>query len=64
MQTQTIAVIAPGDMGSGVGQALAQAGHDVVTCLDGRSAASRDRAERCGFRDLANLDRVVGEAAL
>ncbi len=64
MQMQTIAVIAPGDMGSGVGQALVQAGHDVVTCLAGRSEASRARAERCGFRDLANLDQVVGQAAL
>ncbi|MBC8240419.1 MAG: NAD(P)-dependent oxidoreductase [Alphaproteobacteria bacterium] len=61
---QTIAVIAPGDMGSGVGQALTQAGHDVVTCLAGRSAASRARAERCGFRDLPDLDQVVGDAAL
>ena len=64
MERQTIAVIAPGDMGSGVGQALAQAGHDVVTCLAGRSEASRARAERCGFRDLPGLDHVVEEAAL
>ena len=62
--TRTIAVIAPGDMGSGVGQALAAAGHDVVTTLAGRSAGSRARAERCGFRDLGDLDNVVGEAAL
>ena len=64
MDRQTIAVIAPGDMGSGVGQALAKAGHDVVTTLAGRSEASRARAERCGFRDLPDLDQVVGEAAL
>ncbi len=61
---QTIAVIAPGDMGGGVGQALANAGHDVVTTLAGRSGASRARAERCGFRDLPDLDAVVGEASL
>ncbi|MBT3373697.1 MAG: NAD(P)-dependent oxidoreductase [Rhodospirillaceae bacterium] len=64
MIKQTIAVIAPGDMGGGVGQALTNAGHDVVTCLAGRSAESRSRAERCGFRDLPNLDAVVAEAAL
>ena len=60
----TIAIIAPGDMGGGVGQALAQAGHDVVTTLAGRSAASRARAARCGFRDLPDLDAVVGAADL
>ncbi|MDP6876514.1 MAG: DUF1932 domain-containing protein [Alphaproteobacteria bacterium] len=64
MNSQTIAVIAPGDMGGGVGQALKNAGHDVVTCLAGRSAESRARAERSGFRDLPDLDTVVGEAAL
>jgi 3-hydroxyisobutyrate dehydrogenase-like beta-hydroxyacid dehydrogenase len=64
MDRQTIAIIAPGDMGGGVGQALSQAGHDVVTTLAGRSEASRARAERCGFRDLPDLDQVVAEAAL
>ena len=64
MNSQTIAIIAPGDMGGGVGQALHNAGHDVVTCLAGRSAESRARAERCGFRNLPDLDAVVGEAAL
>ncbi len=64
MTPQTIAVIAPGDMGGGVGQALKDAGHDVVTCLAGRSAESRARAERGGFRDLPDLDAVVREAAL
>ena len=64
MERRTIAVIAPGDMGGGVGQALTQAGHDVVTCLAGRGAASRARAERCGFRDLPDLDHVVSEASL
>jgi 3-hydroxyisobutyrate dehydrogenase-like beta-hydroxyacid dehydrogenase len=64
MQSQTIAVIAPGDMGSGVGQALVQGGHDVVTTLAGRSAASKARAEKCGFRDLPDLDQVVNEASL
>ncbi len=64
MAGQTIAVIAPGDMGSGVGQALTRAGHDVVTCLSGRSAASRARAEQCGFRELPDLNRVVEESGM
>ncbi|MDP6567289.1 MAG: DUF1932 domain-containing protein [Alphaproteobacteria bacterium] len=64
MTSRTIAVIAPGDMGGGVGRALHAGGHDVVTCLAGRSTATRARAEGCGFRDLPDLDAVVGEAAL
>ena len=64
MKRQTIAVIAPGDMGSGVGQALSRGGHDVVTSLTGRSVESRTRAERHGFRDLVDLDIVVREASL
>ncbi|MDE0941647.1 MAG: DUF1932 domain-containing protein [Alphaproteobacteria bacterium] len=64
MTRQIIAVIAPGDMGGAVGQALIKAGHDVITTLAGRSDESRARADRAGFRALADLDAVVGEAEL
>jgi len=64
MKPKTIAVVAPGDMGAGVGQALSRGGSDVVTCLAGRSEETRARAENSGFRDLTDLDAVVGEAAL
>ncbi|MBT3331779.1 MAG: NAD(P)-dependent oxidoreductase [Rhodospirillaceae bacterium] len=64
MPDQIIAIIAPGDMGGGVGEALIKAGHDVVTTLVGRSDESRARAERVGFRALPDLDAVVQEASL
>lgn len=64
MEKRTIAIIAPGDMGSSVGRTLFKAGHDVITCLSGRSEASQERAKRNSFRDLPGLDDVVQEASL
>ncbi|MDP6707881.1 MAG: DUF1932 domain-containing protein [Alphaproteobacteria bacterium] len=59
-----IAILSPGDMGHAVGRALIQAGHDVVTCLTGRSAHTRELAERAGLRELPDLESVVAEAGL
>jgi 3-hydroxyisobutyrate dehydrogenase-like beta-hydroxyacid dehydrogenase len=64
MRFATIAVIAPGDMGHAVGRALGAHGHRVVTTLDGRSAASRARAEAAGMADRGTLDAALGEADL
>lgn len=64
MSAKTIAIVAPGDMGHGVGAALKAAGRDVVTCLAGRSAHSRGLAAKAGMRDLDSLDAVVREADL
>lgn len=54
----TVAIIANGAMGSGVGRRLTANGVDVVTCLEGRSPASRERAEAAGMRDLP-IDRLA-----
>jgi 3-hydroxyisobutyrate dehydrogenase-like beta-hydroxyacid dehydrogenase len=57
-----IAVIAPGMMGSGVGQRLAENGADVVTSLAGRGAASAARAKAAAMRavdDSALADAEV-----
>ncbi len=64
MAQDTIAILSPGDMGGGVGAALIEHGHDVISCVAGRSAATRARAERLGFRLIADLDTVVAEAGL
>lgn len=64
MQFNTIAVIAPGDMGHAVGRALRDHGPRVVTALDGRSAASRARAEAGGIADCGSLDDAVAAADL
>lgn len=64
MQPRTIAILSPGDMGSGVGRDLVERGFEVVTCLAGRGADSRARARSAGFRELPDLDALVSEADL
>ena len=41
---KTIAVLHPGEMGAGVAAQLVSAGHRVLWCSAGRSAATRKRA--------------------
>lgn len=60
----TIAILMPGDMGHGVGQALIARGHDVVTALDGRSDATRALAAAAGLRDAGGIADVVAQASL
>jgi len=62
MPSQTVAILSPGDMGHAVGRALKQSGHDVVTCLAGRSQRTRMLAEKGGLRELSSLE-AVAEAA-
>jgi 3-hydroxyisobutyrate dehydrogenase-like beta-hydroxyacid dehydrogenase len=64
MTGPTIAIVAPGDMGAGIGAALHAAGRDVITTLEGRSDATRARAERARLRDAGSLDDVVAAADL
>lgn len=49
--TQTIAVVASGAMGAGIGARLAKHGGHVLTTLDGRSAASIARAKSAHMHD-------------
>jgi 3-hydroxyisobutyrate dehydrogenase-like beta-hydroxyacid dehydrogenase len=53
-----IAVIAPGEMGAGVGRRLAERGARVLTSLAGRSAASAARAAAAGMAD-AGEDEIA-----
>ncbi len=62
--TDAIAVLMPGDMGHAVGRVLAQHGHDVLTCLDGRSERTRGLSEAAGIRDGGDLDAVIEAAPL
>jgi 3-hydroxyisobutyrate dehydrogenase-like beta-hydroxyacid dehydrogenase len=58
---QTIAVIAPGAMGSAVAHRLStKVGVSVLTSLTGRSAATIQRAEKAGMRDAG--DGEIAEA--
>jgi 3-hydroxyisobutyrate dehydrogenase-like beta-hydroxyacid dehydrogenase len=54
-----IAVIAPGEMGAGIGQRLRERGARVITSLAGRSAASGKRAERAGLVAASSDDEIV-----
>lgn len=47
----SIAIIAPGAMGSAVAARLARNGARVLTLLDGRSERSRERAAQAGMKD-------------
>ena len=64
MSLKTIAILSPGDMGHGVGQALSSSGYDVITCLAGRSQRTKDLARVAGFRDVPTLAGMVTEADL
>ncbi len=64
MPQDRIAILMPGDTGHAVGRALRQHGHDVMTCLAGRSARTRGLAEAAGMRDADSLEALVAEAGL
>ena len=59
-----IAVIGMGSMGSAVARVLAHSGAEVVTCLEGRSPDTRNRAAAAGVRDvdaasIADVDIIL-----
>ncbi|MEM9141325.1 MAG: NAD(P)-binding domain-containing protein, partial [Pseudomonadota bacterium] len=58
----TIAILMPGDMGHGVGQALIAEGHRVISCLAGRSEHTRGLAARAGIEDTGDLAATVTQA--
>ena len=60
--TVTVAVIAMGEMGAGVAGRLVQRGARVLTNLDGRSAASAERAAAAGVELAFDDDALVSGA--
>ncbi len=62
MSLPVIAILMPGDMGHGVGAALVAAGHTVLTCLAGRSDATRALAAKAGIQDAPTLVNLVERA--
>ncbi|HEV2551455.1 MAG TPA: DUF1932 domain-containing protein [Stellaceae bacterium] len=58
----TIAIIAPGEMGSAVGRRLRESGARITTSLTGRSKGSIARAERAGFVIIESDERLVRDA--
>lgn len=63
MKAPTVAIIAPGAMGSAVAARLVRHGVTVLTSLDGRGAKSRARAEAAGMRDVDD-QRLVDDAGI
>jgi len=62
MTIKTVAILSPGEMGAAVGGALHQGGLDIVTCFAGRGQATRERAEKAGFRGVDTLEALLDEA--
>jgi L-threonate 2-dehydrogenase len=58
--TPTVAIIAPGNMGAGIGQRLTENKVTVLTSLAGRSDESAKRARQAGMQPVE--DRVLAEA--
>ena len=59
---ETVAVIAMGEMGSGVARRLHERGATVLTSLAGRSAASAARAQKAGAISVSTDDELVARA--
>ena len=62
MRIETVAVLAPGDMGHAVAAGLKAGGLRVVTCLAGRSARTRALAAAAGVEDLGDDVTLVRAA--
>src|SRR5690348_16985113 len=59
-----VAVVAPGNMGAAVGQRLREGGARILTCLDGRSAASAARAAEAGMEPVTLARLAEAEIVL
>jgi 3-hydroxyisobutyrate dehydrogenase-like beta-hydroxyacid dehydrogenase len=62
MSIQTVAILSPGEMGSGVGRAFTEHGFTVITTLAERSQPTRERALAAGFEDGGSLAEVIAAA--
>lgn len=62
MTTRTIAILSPGDMGSGLGRLLRSKSFQVITNLQGRSARSQELAKSAGIEDVGSDTDVLSLA--
>lgn len=60
----TVAIIAPGNMGAGVAMRLTANGVRVLTSLDGRSAASKQRAAQAGMAAASDAEIASADILL
>ncbi len=59
-----VAVVAPGSMGAAVGGRLAANGVEVLTALEGRGEASRERARAAGMKAAADSELAAADFVL
>ena len=59
-----VAIIAPGNMGSGVATRLTASGVRVLTSLDNRSAASKQRAAEAGMTASSDAELAGADILL
>ena len=57
--TPKIAIISPGNMGSGVGKFLVEGGFEVIAPLNDRSDFTRFRAEKLGINNVGSIEEAV-----
>jgi 3-hydroxyisobutyrate dehydrogenase-like beta-hydroxyacid dehydrogenase len=57
--TSTVGLLHPGEMGAAVGAVLRGQGHRVLWASDGRSAATRARADEAGLEDVGAISHVA-----
>lgn len=63
-QALRIGILHPGDMGASVGHCARLAGNEVWWSSDGRSARTRERAQRARLNECANLDEIASRCEL
>jgi Domain of unknown function (DUF1932)/NAD binding domain of 6-phosphogluconate dehydrogenase len=64
MAVETIGLLHPGDMGTGVGAALIAAGYTVTWASTGRSSSSARRAESANLVDVGTVEAMVDQCQL
>jgi 3-hydroxyisobutyrate dehydrogenase-like beta-hydroxyacid dehydrogenase len=62
MKPKTIALLHPGNMGATIGAAAKAGGARVVWTSQGRSGATRERAERAGLIDVVNFRTALAQS--
>lgn len=59
-----IGILHPGEMGASLGKVLVGRGHRVLWTSDGRSDATRRRADEAGMDDAGDLDGLTGRCGI
>ncbi|MGE5060010.1 MAG: phosphogluconate dehydrogenase, partial [Betaproteobacteria bacterium] len=59
MKPKTVALLHPGNMGATIGAAARAGGARVIWASQGRSDATRQRAERAGLIDVGTLPSAL-----